>query len=101
MAPFVMDKIGIDLSAPGTPPPSFDDLDVPPSRLPAELGATLREAVGASYVVTDDTDRITHTYGKGLVALVHIRAGCLPRVPDVVVYSASESHVLAVVHAVV
>src|SRR5690625_684655 len=101
MAPFVMDKIGIDLSAPGTPPPSFDDISVPASRLPAELGSTLRAALGEQYVVTEDRDRVVHTYGKGLVDLVRIRAGHLPRVPDVVVYPGSEEEVRAVVDAVV
>src|SRR5690606_39647617 len=32
-APFVLEEIGIDLSQPGTPPPDFDDIDVPASRL--------------------------------------------------------------------
>ncbi|WP_448070954.1 FAD-binding oxidoreductase [Georgenia yuyongxinii] len=101
MAPFVMDVIGIDLHAPGTPPPSFEDLDVPGSRLGDELAATLRSAIGAEHVVTDDLDRVVHTYGKGLADLVRVRAGDLPRMPDAVVYPADEDQVRAVVDAVV
>ncbi|WP_251838300.1 FAD-binding oxidoreductase [Oceanitalea stevensii] len=101
MAPFVMDRIGIDLSAPGTPPPSFDDIDVPATRLPEDLAAELRSALGEDHVVTTDLDRVVHTYGKGLVDLVRVRAGHLPRVPDVVVYPGTEEEVRAVVDAVV
>ncbi|GAA4287025.1 FAD-binding oxidoreductase [Georgenia daeguensis] len=101
MAPFVMDKVGIDLSAPGTPPPAFEELDVPASRLGEELAATLGSAVGAEHVVTEDLDRVVHTYGKGLADLVRVRAGDLPRVPDVVVYPADEDEVRKVVDAVV
>ncbi|QDB80765.1 FAD-binding oxidoreductase [Georgenia sp. 311] len=101
MAPFVLDRIGIDLSAPGTPPPSFEDLTVPAPRLPEELAGELRGALGEDHVVTEDFDRVVHTYGKGLVDLVKIRAGHLPRVPDVVVYPGSEDEVRAVVDAVV
>lgn len=101
LAPFVMDKIGIDLGAPPTPPPAFDDLQVPASELDEKLGAALRDAVGADDVVVDDMDRVVHTYGKGLADLVRVRAGDLPRVPDVVVYPADENEVRQVVDAVV
>src|SRR5690606_29472982 len=96
-APFVLEKIGIDLSQPGTPPPDFDDIDVPASRLSDQLGAALRAAVGDHHVVTDDMDRVVHTYGKGMRDLVWVRAGHLPRVPDVIVYPATEAEVQAVV----
>jgi alkyldihydroxyacetonephosphate synthase len=106
---FAMDKIGIDLSAPKSPPPVFDDLEVPESRLgteanngvSGELGDVLRTAVGDENVVTDELDRVVHTYGKGLADLVRVRASDLPRVPDVVVYPADEDEVQAVVDAVV
>ena len=42
MAPFVLDKVGIDLSAPGTPPPSFEDIDVPASRRPGSRTSSAR-----------------------------------------------------------
>jgi len=101
MAPFVYDKVGIDLNAPGSPPPNFDDLDVPAPRIGEELTGTLTAAVGREHVRDDDLERVIHTYGKGLPDLVRVRAGDLPRVPDVVVYPADESQVQAVVDAVV
>nr|WP_246400690.1 FAD-binding oxidoreductase [Jiangella mangrovi] len=96
-----MEKIGIDLNTPGTPPPAFEDLKVPASQLGDDLGATLRDAVGEQYVDTTDLNRVVHTYGKGLVDLVRVRAGDLPRVPDAVVYPADEDQVRQVVDAVV
>ena len=96
-APFVLDKIGIDLSRPGTPPPDFGAIDVPEPRLGEDLSAKLRSAVGDHHVITDDMDRVVHTYGKGMRDLVWVRAGHLPRVPDVVVYPANEAEVQAVV----
>ena len=100
-AAFVQDKVGIDLSQPGTPPPSFSDLEISASRLPEDLGAQLCAAVGDHQVSTDDMDRVVHTYGKGLRDLVKVRAGDLPRLPDAVVYPANEDQVRAVVDAVV
>src|SRR5690625_4468229 len=100
-APFVLDQIGLDLSQPGVEPPRFEDLDVPAAQLPEDLEGTLRAAVGDHHVNTTDMDRVVHTYGKGLRDLLMVRAGMLPRVPDVVVYPANEDEVRAVVDAVV
>ena len=100
-APFVLDKIGIDLSLPGTPAPDFADVDVPESRLGEDLRTALRTAVGDHQVTTDDLDRVVHTYGKGMRDLVWVRAGHLPRVPDVIVYPATQAEVQAVVDLVV
>ncbi|GAA4414737.1 FAD-binding oxidoreductase [Georgenia halophila] len=101
MAPFVRERVGIDLDAPGSPPPTFEDIDVPEPRIGADLSATLTSAVGEDHLVTDDLDRVVHTYGKGLPDLVRIRAGDLPRIPDVVVYPGNEDEVRAVVDAAV
>lgn len=100
-APFVREAIGLDLHSPAGRPPSFEDLDVPGSQLDDALGATLREIVGDHQVSTEDMNRVVHTYGKGLRDLVRVRAGDLPRVPDVVVYPANSDEVRAVVDAVV
>lgn len=96
-APFVREKIGIDVTSPGSPPPDFADLDVPAPQLPDTLYDKLTGAVGAQYVVVDDYDRVVHTYGKGLKDLVRVRAGEFPRVPDVVLYPATEDEVRQVV----
>ena len=100
-APFVREAIGLDLHSPAGRPPSFEDLDVPGSQLDDALGAALREIVGDHQVSTEDMNRVVHTYGKGLRDLVRVRAGDLPRVPDVVVYPANSDEVRAVVDAVV
>ena len=44
-----------------------------------------------------DDDRIVHTYGKSVRDLLRLRAGDIPRVPDVVVYPGSEEEVQLVV----
>ncbi|UFU03154.1 FAD-binding oxidoreductase [Ruania suaedae] len=100
-APFVRNVIGIDVTGPAGSAPSFDELDVPASRLPDDLGATLRGIAGDHQVTTEDMDRVVHTYGKGLRDLVRVRAGDLPRVPDVVVYPANEGEVQQILDAVV
>lgn len=100
-APFVREVLGLDLYEPAGEPPSFEDLDVPGTRLSDQLGSSLRQAVGDHHVVTENMSRIVHTYGKGLRDLVRVRAGELPRVPDVVVYPANEDQVQEVVDAAV
>ncbi len=97
-APFVYEKTAIDLNTtPEAEPPHFDEIDVPASILSDQDSAALRGIVGDHHVFTDDMQRVIHTYGKGLRDLVLVRAGHLPRVPDVVVYPANEDEVRAVV----
>ena len=100
-APFVLKKIGIDLSLPVKPVPPFSSLDVPPSQLTDELRADLVAALGEKYVQTDDETRVVHAYGKGVRDLVRVRRGELGRVPDVVLYPGTEEEVVALVDAVV
>lgn len=101
LRPFVLDKVGIDLDTPGGAIPDLDDLPVPAPQLPAALEEALTSAVGAEHVHTDTLSRVVHTYGKSLRDLLRLRAGHLPRVPDVVVYPGDEDAVRAVVDAVV
>ncbi len=101
-APFVKRAVGLDLHA--TEPlaqPDFDRLDVPASIAPEALRDALAEAVGRGNVVEDDLDRVVHTYGKSIRDLLRVRAGVLPRVPDLVVYPADEAAVQRAVEAVV
>jgi alkyldihydroxyacetonephosphate synthase len=99
LAPFVMDKIGIDLDAPGVPPPALSDLDVPPGTAPGALRDALVAIVGEEHVHDDDLDRVVHAYGKSLRDLVRVRAGDFGRLPDVVVYPGSEAEIVSVVAA--
>ncbi len=99
LAPFVMERVGIDLDAPPAPMPRFEQLDVPEPVLGDALAAALREAVGVEHLTCDPMERVVHTYGKSLRDLVRIRRGDLGRLPDVVVYPADEQQVCAVVAA--
>ncbi|GAA2754542.1 FAD-binding oxidoreductase [Amnibacterium kyonggiense] len=101
-APFVLKAVGLDLHA-SSPleQPDFAALDVPASIADAPLREAMGAAVGADRVADDDLDRVVHTYGKSIRDLIKVRAGRLPRVPDLVVYPADEAAVQAVVDAVV
>ncbi|MFD1715688.1 FAD-binding oxidoreductase [Amnibacterium flavum] len=90
-APFVKKAVGLDVWQPAGEQPSFEDLDVPASQAPASLVQGLAAIVGEKQVVTDDLERVIHTYGKSIRDLMRVRAGILPRVPDVVVYPADEA----------
>ena len=95
--PFVIEAVDLDVNVEPTAQRSLDPLDVPRPMIPAELVAELRDAVGPDNLVTTDDDRIVHTYGKSVRDLLRLRAGDIPRVPDVVVYPGSEEEVQLVV----
>ncbi|HLL62948.1 MAG TPA: FAD-binding oxidoreductase [Propionibacteriaceae bacterium] len=94
--PFVIEAVDLDVAVEPTARP-LEELDVPRPLIPAELVAELRDAVGPDNLVTGDDDRIVHTYGKSVRDLLRLRAGDIPRVPDVVVYPGSEEEVQLVV----
>jgi alkyldihydroxyacetonephosphate synthase len=101
LAPFVRERIGLDLDAPPAAVPDLAALDVPPPAAPDGLRAALLQAVGAPHVHDDDHDRVVHGAGKSLRDLVRVRAGDLGRLPDLVVYPGSEAEVAAVLSAAV
>lgn len=100
-APFVRKAVALDLSKPAGKPVSFEDLDVPASRLSPELAADFATMIGEQNVVTDDLERVVHTFGKSIRDLLRIRRGLLERVPDVVLYPADEREVQRIVDAAV
>lgn len=101
-AAFVLKAVGVDLHAVAPlEQPDFGALDVPASIAPEALRDALAQAVDAAQVVDDDLDRVVHTYGKSIRDLIKVRAGVLPRVPDLVVYPTDEAAVQRVVDAVV
>ncbi len=101
-APFVRRAVGLDLAtAQPLEQPDFGRLAVPASIAPAALREALAGAVGADRVQDDDLDRVVHTYGKSLRDLVRVRAGDLPRVPDLVVYPPDEAAAQRAVDAAV
>ncbi len=95
--PFVIEAVDLDVTVEPTSQRSQDLPEVPRPLIPAELVAELRDAVGPENLVTTDDDRIVHTYGKSVRDLLRLRAGDIPRVPDVVVYPGSEEEVQLVV----
>jgi len=101
LAPFVRERIGVDLAArPAAAPPRIADLDVPPPVLPGALRGALTDAVGERWLSVDDHERLVHGRGKSLRDLVRTRAGDLGRLPDAVVAPADEEQVVAVLRAV-
>ena len=83
LAPFVLDKVGLDITTPGRRSLQLEDLTIPPSRLSDQLRATLTKIVGQANVVDDDLDRVVHTKGKSVRDLIRVRRGELGRVEDV------------------
>ena len=95
--PFVLNAIDLDVNTTPTAPISLDDLPIPVPMISDQLLTELTDAVGAENAVQDDLDRIVHTYGKSARDLLRIRAGDIPRVPDVVVYPGDEAEVQLIV----
>ena len=95
--PFVLNAIDLDVNTAPSAPMSLNDLPIPAPVIGDQLLAELADAVGAESATQDDLDRIVHTYGKSARDLLRIRAGDIPRVPDVVVYPADEAQVQLIV----
>ncbi len=101
LRPFVQQAVDLDLNTPPAAPMKLEDLPIPTPMISDELLEELTEAVGIDNVHSDDLDRIVHTYGKSLRDLLRLRAGDIPRIPDVVVYPGDEAEVQLIVdHAV-
>jgi alkyldihydroxyacetonephosphate synthase len=100
LGPFLLKAVGIDVRRPVAPVPAFASLDIPSSRLPAELRDGLEAILGAAGVSTEARDRVLHARGKSLPDLVRHRRGDLGRIPDVVVRPGSEEEIAAVLRLV-
>jgi len=99
LAPFILEKIGVDVRQKMAAPLRFDQLQIPDPALSDELWEALEQAVSRRYVSLDPLDRVVHARGKSLRDLVWQRAGELPRIPDVVVRPGSEDEVSAILQA--
>ena len=95
--PFVINAIDLDVNTAPAAPMSLDDLAIPAPLIGDQLLTELTDAVGAENAAQDDLDRIVHTYGKSARDLLRVRAGDIPRVPDVVVYPGNEAEVQLIV----
>ena len=96
-APFVSDKVGLDITGEPVVPPELESLPVPVPKLTDAFLAQLHETLGEEHVHTETLDRIVHTYGKSLRDLVRLRRAIIPRIPDAVLYPADEDQVRAIV----
>ncbi|HEU4547080.1 MAG TPA: FAD-binding oxidoreductase, partial [Microlunatus sp.] len=96
-APFVRDKVGLDITGEPVVPPELESLPVPVPKLTDSFLGTLVETLGEEHVHTETLDRIVHTYGKSLRDLVRLRRAIIPRIPDAVLYPADEEQVRAIV----
>ncbi|HSN10683.1 MAG TPA: FAD-binding oxidoreductase, partial [Propionibacteriaceae bacterium] len=100
-APFVMDKIGVDVNKPAPRVAPLSSFDVAATQLSDGLRDALVDALGRDNVVEDDEYRVIHAFGRGVRDLVRVRRGQFGRLPDVVVYPGSEEDVVAIVAAAV
>lgn len=100
-APFVLKKVGVDITQPPKSPPPFESLDVPASQLTDEFRSVLQNIIGAKFVQDDDMTRVVHAFGKGVRDLVRVRRGELGRIPDAVLYPGTEEEVAGIVDAAV
>ena len=100
-APFVQNKVGVDITEPVKHIPDFSTLQVPASQLSDALRTKLVQILGEHYVQSDDETRVVHAFGKGVRDLVRVRRGDLGRVPDVVLYPGTQRDVERIVDAVV
>jgi alkyldihydroxyacetonephosphate synthase len=99
LAPFIKQKIGVDVRGRSEAPIRFEDLRIPPPRLPDSLRAELERAVGGQNVSTTALDRVVHARGKSLRDLVRQRRGHPARLPDAIVRPGGEEDVVAIMHA--
>ena len=101
LSPFIEQAIGVRVGPVTSPAPTFAALEVPDSRLPDDLRATLADAVGDAFISTDTLDRVVHARGKSLSDLIRQRRGEFDRLPDVVVRPGCEDEVTAVLRAAI
>ena len=89
LAPFIEQVLGLKVGAPTAPPPRFDELDVPDSRLPDGLRRALEEALTPAFV--SSIPRTGSCTGAEVPARpLRQRRGDLGRVLDAVLRPADE-----------
>jgi alkyldihydroxyacetonephosphate synthase len=99
LAPFIEKVLGLKVGAPTAPPPRFEELEVPESRLPDGLREALERAVTPAFVSVDPEDRVVHGRGKSVRDLILQRRGDLGRVVDAVLRPVDEAQVAEILRA--
>lgn len=82
-----------------TPPVRVADIQLAPSRLPAEARARFTALLGEDHVTDDRLSRLTHAGGKSYLDLLRRRGGDASDAPDAVLFPGSTEDVTAVLHA--
>jgi alkyldihydroxyacetonephosphate synthase len=96
LAPFVREKIGIDIDGPSDPVIDFDALTIDAPVLNEAFADALANVLRADQITSEPMERVVHTYGKSLRDLLRVRRGDLGRLPDVIVYPEAEDDVIAI-----
>lgn len=77
--------------------PGAGEVEMPASRLPADLRTSLGEIVGAEHVLVDDATRRLRTRGKSTPDLLRARRGDESDAPDAVVRPGSHAEVAGLI----
>ena len=96
-AAFVSEAIDIDVRSQPPAALKLEDLHIHAPKIGDDLRGRAERRGRRRQRGDDDLERIIHTYGKSVRDLIRLRAGDIPRVPDVVVYPADEAEVQAIV----
>ena len=98
LLPWIRKVMGVDFPANDTHDSSFPPELPAPRASPGFLGA-VGEILPADAISSDPLVRLRHGHGHTLEEIYAIRYGRLERVPDLVVFPASEAEVTAIVEA--
>ncbi len=100
-APFVKKALDIDLRPRKIDTIAFDPDTVPDSTLPDDLAAALVAVTSPDQVSVDPHERVVHGHGSSVTELLHVSRGDYGRLPEVVVYPATDTEVAGVLAAAV
>lgn len=106
-APFVKEKIDVDVAKSPAVSLRFDDVfgdspdktPIPAPNIDSALREHLEKAIGEKWVIEDGETRVIHTFGKSLRDLVRLRKGDFGRLPDLVLYPGNEAEVEEIMNA--
>ena len=96
--PYLSGELGLE-QVETTPPVKFDDVHLPAAKENAPFIAALRDALADDQFSVDKKDRLIHAAGKAFRDLFRLRRGQVDFAPDLTVYPASETDVVAIVKA--
>ncbi|MFQ6617343.1 MAG: FAD-binding oxidoreductase [Fidelibacterota bacterium] len=77
---------------------ALESIDLPPSKLSAELLSKLSDIVGEKNIGISKEVRLRHSFGKSYKDLIKIRKGDVRGAVDVVVYPGSEDEIVEILH---